>query len=147
LKWKEEKKAKADKERADREKELGIKDRGPKSMMNGREMFVFNPDLFVDDDEAFEEYEKEEEEELDPSVRLSFLRSFVCLEKLRREPMIPFLRFHITSLPSHQLLLRSRRRRWRMMQRRSVRWTRVCLWMTARYPTFLTTKRIPERIV
>jgi len=65
-KWKEEKKLakeKAEKE-ADAKRQADIK--SGKTSMSGREMFVYNPDLFIDDDSAIDvkskEYERTEEE-------------------------------------------------------------------------------------
>jgi hypothetical protein len=67
LKWKADKRARLEKEKAEKDKDT--KEKVNRSMMNGREMFVFNPDLFVDDDEALDENEYEhEEEEIDPNV-------------------------------------------------------------------------------
>jgi hypothetical protein len=68
LKWKADKRVRLDKERAERDKDQP-KEKMNRSMMSGREMFVFNPDLFVDDDEAFDAKEYEhEEEQYDSSV-------------------------------------------------------------------------------
>eukprot|EP00741_Cyanophora_paradoxa_P003449 tig00000704_g3350.t1 len=56
-KWKEEKEARK-KETA--EKEAQEKKEG-KRQMTGRDLFVFNPEMFVDDDEAAEDYERDED--------------------------------------------------------------------------------------
>eukprot|EP01099_Mayorella_cantabrigiensis_P003938 TRINITY_DN295_c0_g1_i2.p1 TRINITY_DN295_c0_g1~~TRINITY_DN295_c0_g1_i2.p1 ORF type:complete len:242 (+),score=90.06 TRINITY_DN295_c0_g1_i2:111-836(+) len=64
LEWKKrktlEKEEKLRKEQEERQKEI----KAGRSQMSGREMFTYNPDLFVDDEEAFgeEAYEEEEEE-------------------------------------------------------------------------------------
>mmetsp|Transcript_22685 Transcript_22685/g.31586 ORF Transcript_22685/g.31586 Transcript_22685/m.31586 type:complete len:410 (-) Transcript_22685:42-1271(-) len=65
LKWKEEKKKERDeKEKQDREKRENEVKTG-KAMRSGREIFMYNPDLFVDDDDVLdtEELEPEEEDE------------------------------------------------------------------------------------
>lgn len=52
LKWKEEKKRKKEQVRKEAEEKRLADIKAGKTLMSGREMFVFNPDVFVDDDEA-----------------------------------------------------------------------------------------------
>jgi len=68
LAWKDEKRKR--KEVDEKEKELKRKNdiKAGKSQMSGREMFVFNPDLFVDDDEALGEDSYVVQEDIDESI-------------------------------------------------------------------------------
>lgn len=63
LKWKEEKKQKKEMEALEskRKREEAIK--LGKAMRSGREIFEFNPELFVDDDDVFDTEELGENEE------------------------------------------------------------------------------------
>jgi len=69
LKWKEDKRKKKDQDRIDAEIKRKQDIKTGKTVMSGREMFVFNPDLFVDDEEALDESGYEiQEEAIDPNV-------------------------------------------------------------------------------
>ncbi|CAD8043219.1 unnamed protein product [Paramecium primaurelia] len=63
-KWKqdraERKKLEAEKQKLEEQKKKGQKQTGGNSQMTGRALFVFDPSLFVDDEEAEKEYEREE---------------------------------------------------------------------------------------
>lgn len=67
LAWKETKRLRAEKEKEEEKKKAEVK-HGGRGVMSGREMFVFNPELFVDDEEALEEDELEKENDIDPNV-------------------------------------------------------------------------------
>ncbi|KAM9987450.1 hypothetical protein ACTFIZ_005184 [Dictyostelium cf. discoideum] len=66
LKWKEDKRLQKEKAAKDAQEKRLADIKAGKTSMSGREMFVFNPDLFVDDESAIDtkskEYEKTEEE-------------------------------------------------------------------------------------
>jgi len=67
LKWKAEKKERLEKEKSEEDKKRNEK--AGRTVMSGREMFVFNPDLFVDDDEAIDDSELQHREDfIDSSV-------------------------------------------------------------------------------
>ncbi|CAD8135257.1 unnamed protein product [Paramecium pentaurelia] len=63
-KWKqdraERKKLEAEKQKLEEQKKKGQKQTGGNSQMTGRALFVFDPSLFIDDEEAEKEYEREE---------------------------------------------------------------------------------------
>lgn len=54
LKWKEEKRRKKEQARKEAEEKRLADIKAGKTTMSGREMFVFNPDVFVDDDAALD---------------------------------------------------------------------------------------------
>lgn len=59
MKWKEERRLRKQKEADEKKKELEKK-KGKGQLKTGAELFMYNPDLFIDDAEAAEEYEQEE---------------------------------------------------------------------------------------
>lgn len=59
LKWKEEKKRKKEKAKKEAEDKRLADIKAGRTVMSGREMFVFNPDMFVDDDAALDIDDKE----------------------------------------------------------------------------------------
>eukprot|EP01101_Sappina_pedata_P010376 TRINITY_DN6526_c0_g1_i1.p2 TRINITY_DN6526_c0_g1~~TRINITY_DN6526_c0_g1_i1.p2 ORF type:complete len:385 (-),score=240.07 TRINITY_DN6526_c0_g1_i1:117-1229(-) len=67
LAWKEAKKLRLEKEKEEEKKKSEVK-HGGRGVMSGREMFVFNPELFIDDEEALEEEDLEQENDIDPNV-------------------------------------------------------------------------------
>ncbi|PRP80333.1 CCCH-type zinc finger-containing protein [Planoprotostelium fungivorum] len=68
---------KADKKKAKEEKELAEKSqrdadiKSGKTMRSGRDLFLYNPDLFVDDENVFETEGLEPEEDDEPAIHLS----------------------------------------------------------------------------
>ncbi|CAD8053571.1 unnamed protein product [Paramecium sonneborni] len=64
-KWKQErnekKKLEAEKQKLEEQKKKGAKQAGNNSQMTGRALFVYDPGLFIDDDEAEKDYEREEQ--------------------------------------------------------------------------------------
>ncbi|EFA82915.1 CCCH-type zinc finger-containing protein [Heterostelium album PN500] len=66
LKWKEEKRIQKEKAAKEAEEKRAADIKAGKTSMSGREMFVYNPDLFIDDEAAIDvkdkEYEEPEEE-------------------------------------------------------------------------------------
>jgi len=82
LKWKEDKK----KEREEEEKEIKAKResdiKSGKAMRSGREMFIYNPDLFVDDDDVLDTTElPEEKEDEGPVIRIEVSGTSISLSK------------------------------------------------------------------
>jgi len=66
LKWKEEKKKKKEEARKVAEEKRLADIKAGKTAMSGREMFVFNPDVFVDDDEAVDDDAYQQEDNFEP---------------------------------------------------------------------------------
>ncbi|CAD8141884.1 unnamed protein product [Paramecium pentaurelia] len=64
-KWKieraEKKKQEAEKQKQEEQKKKGAKQTGGNNQMTGRALFVYDPSLFVDDEEAENQYEREEQ--------------------------------------------------------------------------------------
>ncbi|KYQ88621.1 CCCH-type zinc finger-containing protein [Tieghemostelium lacteum] len=71
LKWKEEKRQQKEKAQKEAEEKRLADIKAGKTSMSGREMFVFNPDLFVDDDSAIDVKSKEYEVKDDEPSTLS----------------------------------------------------------------------------
>ncbi|CAD8138989.1 unnamed protein product [Paramecium octaurelia] len=57
----EKKKLEAEKQKLEEQKKKGAKQTGGNSQMTGRALFVYDPSLFIDDDEAEKDYEREEQ--------------------------------------------------------------------------------------
>mmetsp|Transcript_43496 Transcript_43496/g.102315 ORF Transcript_43496/g.102315 Transcript_43496/m.102315 type:complete len:235 (-) Transcript_43496:113-817(-) len=63
LEWKRKKKERLADETAEEERKAQQQRGGKPHQMSGRALFTFNPDLFVDDDEAADDYEREDDDE------------------------------------------------------------------------------------
>jgi len=78
---------KADKKRARDEKDVAAKNqrdadiKSGKALRSGRDLFLYNPDLFVDDENVFDTDELEPEEEEEPAIHLSATGTSITSKK------------------------------------------------------------------
>eukprot|EP01118_Nematostelium_gracile_P004802 TRINITY_DN15730_c0_g1_i1.p1 TRINITY_DN15730_c0_g1~~TRINITY_DN15730_c0_g1_i1.p1 ORF type:complete len:373 (-),score=146.54 TRINITY_DN15730_c0_g1_i1:90-1208(-) len=85
LKWKEEKKSErvAQESEASKKREADIK--SGKIMRSGREMFIFNPDLFVDDDDAIDTSELPEQMDEGPIMKIEVSGTSISTRDIKNE--------------------------------------------------------------
>eukprot|EP01098_Paradermamoeba_levis_P005267 TRINITY_DN2233_c0_g2_i1.p1 TRINITY_DN2233_c0_g2~~TRINITY_DN2233_c0_g2_i1.p1 ORF type:complete len:370 (-),score=161.94 TRINITY_DN2233_c0_g2_i1:42-1151(-) len=83
LKWKEEKIKQKQKKMEEDESKRKADLKVGKTSMSGREMFIFNPELFVDDEDALDEYEQQEDE--GPVVELSATATSISAVNIKEE--------------------------------------------------------------